>query len=127
MRDHRMTANVVELEKRLGTRLPTDYRTFLLTHLDSLLEHALLFVPPRSGVIDTLLTAEEILRNDDEDRIGIPAKSLLHIGGNLMGGYLYLKVSDDALGQLHYMENNVFREQFTSFSAFLNETQTDVA
>ena len=84
-------------------------------------------MPPRSGVIDSLLTAEEILENDGQDRAGIPEKSLLHIGGNLMGGYLYLKLSDDAFGQVHYMENYKFREQFPSFSAFLNETQPECA
>jgi len=84
-------------------------------------------MPPRSGVIDSLLTAEEILENDGQDRVGIPEKSLLHIGGNLMGGYLYLKLSDDAFGQVHYMENYKFREQFPSFSAFLNETQPECA
>jgi len=122
-----MTTSVLELEKRLRIRLPADYRDFLLAHRDSLLDCARLFMPPRSGVIDSLLTAEEILENDGQDRVGIPEKSLLHIGGNLMGGYLYLKLSDDAFGQVHYMENYKFREQFPSFSAFLNETQPECA
>jgi len=43
----------------------------------------------------------------------------MHIGGNLAGGCLYLKVSDEAFGEIYYMENYVFREQFCSFSAFL--------
>jgi hypothetical protein len=30
------------------------------------------------------------LKNDDQQRLGIPEKSLMHIGGNLLGGYLYL-------------------------------------
>src|SRR5947207_2763776 len=117
-----MSASVLELEKRLGVRLPADYRDFLVVHCCSLLDCARLFMPPRSGVIDSLLTADEILKNVDQEQIGIPEKSLMHIGGNLMGGYLYLKVSDDAFGEIHYMEAYEFREQFPSFSAFLNES-----
>ncbi len=122
-----MNASVLELEKRLGIRLPADYRNFLVAHRDSLLDCARLFTPPRSGVIDSILTADEILKNDDQKRIGVPEKSLLHIGGNLMGGYLYLKISDDGFGQIHYMEDYEFREQFPSFSAFLDETQPEAA
>jgi hypothetical protein len=122
-----MNASVLELEKRLGIRLPADYRNFLVAHRDSLLDCARLFMPPRSGVIDSILTADEILQNDDQKQIGIPEQSLLHIGGNLMGGYLYLKISEDAFGQIHYMENYEFREQFLSFSAFLHETQPEAA
>lgn len=122
-----MSARILELEKRLGIRLPADYRSFLVAHRDSLLDHARLFLPPRSGVIDSLLTADEILKNDDQKQIGIPEKSLMHIGGNLSGGYLYMNVSSDALGQIHYMENYEFREQFPSFSAFLGETRPEVA
>jgi hypothetical protein len=84
-------------------------------------------MPPRFGVIDSLLTADEILKNDGKIQIGIPEKSLMHIGGNLMGGYLYLKVSDEAFGEIYYMESYEFREQFPSFSAFLNETQPETA
>ncbi len=122
-----MSASILELEKRLEIRLPGDYRTFLISHGDSLLEHARLFLPPRRGVVDLLLTADEILENDDQKRIGIPEKSLLHIGGNLMGGYLYMKVSSDALGQIRYMESYEFRERFPSFTAFLDETQSEAA
>lgn len=84
-------------------------------------------MPPRSGVIDSLLTADEVLKNADHECVGIPEKSLMHIGGNLMGGYLYLMLSDEAFGEIHYMENYEFRAQFRSFSAFLNETQPDIA
>lgn len=122
-----MTASVVELEKRLGVRLPADYRAFLLAHRDSLLDCDRLFRPPRSGVIDSLLTADEVLKNADHERVGIAEESLMHIGGNLMGGYLYLMLSDDAFGEIHYMENYRFREQFRSFSAFLDETQPEIA
>jgi hypothetical protein len=122
-----METHVQELEKRLGFSLPAGYRDFLVAHHDSLLDCARLFMAPRSGVIDSLLTAEEILKNDDQGRIGIPEKSMMHIGGNLMGGYLYLKVSAEAFGEIHYMENYVFREQFPSFSAFLNQTQPEIA
>lgn len=122
-----MNEPVLELEKRLGFRLPEDYRSFLAAHRDSFLDHARLFLPPRSGVVDSLLTADDILQNDDQKRIGIPEKSLMHIGGNLLGGYLYMRVSSDAFGQIHYMESYEFREQFSSFSAFLDETQPEDA
>jgi hypothetical protein len=122
-----MSASVLELEKRLGIHLPADYRSFLVAHRDSLLDHARLFLPPRSGVVDSLLTVDQILKNDDQKQIGIPEKSLLHIGGNLMGGYLYMKISSDALGQIHYMESYEIREQFPSFSAFFDETQPEAA
>ena len=121
-----MSASVLELEKRLGIRLPEDYRNFLVAHRDSLLDHARLFLPPRSGVVDSLLTADEILKNDDQ-QIGIPERSLMHIGGNLLGGYLYMKISSDALGQIYYMESYEFRAQFPSFSAFLDETKPEAA
>lgn len=120
-----MLAYVQEIEKRLGRCLPGDYRGFLVTHHDSLLDCARRFTSPRSGVIDLLLTAEEILKNDDQNRIGIPDKSMMHIGGNLSGGYLYLQVSEEGYGEIHYMERHVFRDRFTSFAAFLNETQPE--
>jgi SMI1/KNR4 family protein SUKH-1 len=122
-----MEERVEELERRLGFSLPKEYRGFLIAHHSSLLDCARIFMPPRSGVIDSLLTADEILKNVDQKRIGIPEKSLVHIGGNLMGGYLYLEISDEAFGEIHYMENYVFREQFPSFSAFLDETQPETA
>lgn len=122
-----MSASVLELERRLGINLPVAYRDFLIAHRESLLDRARLFLPPRSGVIDSLLTADEILRNHDQERIGVPEKSLMHIGGNLMGGYLYLKLSEEAFGEIHYMENYEFRGQFPSFSAFLDETQPEIA
>lgn len=122
-----MSEPVLELEKRLGIRLPEDYRSFLVAHRDSFLDHARLFLPPRSGVVDSILTADDILQNDDQKRIGIPEKSLMHIGGNLLGGYLYMDVSDGKSGQIHYMEGYEFREQFPSFSAFLDETQPEDA
>lgn len=122
-----MEALVQELEGRLRIKLPIDYRDFLVTHDDSLLDCARLFVPPRSGVVDSLLTVGEILKNDDQQQIGISEKSLMHIGGNLLGGCLYLRVSDEDFGEIHYMENYVFRERFPSFSAFLAETKLEPA
>ena len=82
-----MKERVQELESRLGFRLPDDYRQFLAAHGDSLLDHDLLFKPPRSGIVSELLTVNQILENDGNGRIGIPEKSLMHIGHNLMGGY----------------------------------------
>ncbi len=117
---------VQELESRLGFTLPHDYRQFLIGHRDQNLEHSLLFKSPRPGVIDLLLTAQEILLNDDERKIGIPEKSLMHIGGNLFGGYLYLDVSMSRFGQVCYMENYVFTEHFPSFTTFLAETEEEI-
>ena len=122
-----MEAYLQELEKRLGFRLPTDYRGFLVANRDSLLDCARLFMPPRKGVIDSLLTADEILKTDEQGLIGLPDKSLMHIGGNLMGGYLYLDVSKEDFGKIHYMEQYAFREQFPSFAAFLDETKPEIA
>jgi len=120
-----MKEQVQELERRLGFRLPDIYRRFLEAHNDSLLDSALAFDAPRSGVVDELLTAEQLLENASHDRIGIPEKSLLHIGGNLLGGYLYLKVAEDSFGEVHYSEGYVLREHFPSFEAFLNETSPE--
>lgn len=122
-----MNERVAELERRLGFQLPDLYRQFLWTHTDSLLDAALIFDAPRSGVIDELLTVEQILKNDECDRIGIPEQSLLHIGGNLMGGYLYLKVSENSFGEVHYSEQYVLREHFPSFETFLDETSPEMA
>src|SRR5687767_2838301 len=96
---------VQELESRLGFMLPEDYRQFLIGHHDPVLEQALLFKDPRSGVIDELLTVQEILQNDDDRQIGIPEKSLMHIGGNVLGGYLYLDCSKVTFGEVSYSEN----------------------
>ena len=122
-----MRAHIEELERRLRVSLPTDYRDFLEGHHDSLLEATRNLVSPRSGVVDTLLTAEDMLRNDDQHRIGIPEKSLLHIGGNLLGGYLYMSVDENSFGEILYTESYIVRELFASFSEFLSETQQDAA
>ncbi len=110
---------VRDIEARIGAELPEDYRAFLVTNRDQLLEREIVFTPPRSGVVDLILTAEEILANDAAGRIGIPDKSLLHIGGNLLGGYLYLDLSKSGFGRIHYMEGYVVRETFPSFDALL--------
>src|SRR5687767_3973517 len=117
-----MTANVLELERRLGISLPADYRDFLFTHRERALVHTRNFLPPRSGSIDVLLTADEMLENDEKKCFGIPEKSLMYIGRNIFGGCLYMKVSDDGFGQIHYLENYHFTESFPSFSAYLNES-----
>lgn len=110
---------VRELEGLIGKELPEDYRAFLVTHEDRMLEREIVFQPPRSGVIDEILTVGDILANDEAGGIGIPEKSLLHIGGNLFGGYLYLDLSPSGFGEIHYMEAYTFRESFPSFGALL--------
>jgi hypothetical protein len=116
------TESIANYERRLGCRLPDDYRNFLASHSNHFLDQALVFNAPRSGIIDELLTVEQLLENDRKDCSGIPDKHLLHIGGNLMGGYLYMKVSDSGFGQVHYMENLTVKEVFETFSVFIKET-----
>ncbi len=86
-----MTDLVTKLERRLGFSLPDDYRQFLQNHTNSALDPARVFNSPRSGIVDQLLTVDQLLKNDELDRIGIPEQSLLHIGSNFLGGYLYLR------------------------------------
>lgn len=112
---------VQNLEERIRMALPADYRNYLIGATNKLLDEAILFKTPRSGVVDEILTAADILQNDIEGRIGIAEKSLLHIGGNLLGGYIYLDLSSDGFGQVHYMENYTFKETFPTFAAFLAE------
>lgn len=116
-------SQVQNLERRIGAALPASYRDYLVNAVDKFLEDAIVFRSPRAGVIDEILTAADVLRNDDEGRIGIPEKSLLHIGGNLMGGYLYLDMSPEAFGRVHYMENYTFKETFPSFDALMLESR----
>ena len=116
---------VRELEHRLGFTLPNDYRGFLISHKVSFLDASLVFRSPQSGLIDQLLTVGEILRNAEEQRIGIPERSLLHIGGDFMGGYLYLRVSQDGFGEIHYSERMIIRKVFDSFDEFLASTEEE--
>lgn len=113
---------IAKLEGMLGFMLPLDYRQFLLSNTQSLLESDLIFRPPRTGIISELLTIEQILENSDDDRIGIPDKSLLHIGGNLMGGHLYLEVGRIGFGRVHYIESDKDENVFGSFAEFLEQS-----
>ncbi len=117
--------DVRELETRIGAGLPEDYRSFLVAHTDRLLDREITFASPRNGVVDELLTAADILKNDDCDRIGIPEESLMHIGGNLLGHYLYLDLSRNGFGRVHYMTNYIVTEVFDSFGALLAELSSD--
>jgi hypothetical protein len=119
--------SISEFEVKLSTRLPDDYRTFLATHADALLVASLVFNAPRSGIVDRLLTIQEIQENDRNGRLGILERSLLHIGENLMGGFLYIKVSDEGFGEVHYSEKSEFREVFPSFSDFMKNTHKQVS
>ena len=113
--------HVVEFEAVLGCRLPSAYREFLVSNTDSLLHPCLELSPPRSGVVDTLLTAEELLENNARQVSGIPEKGLLHIGGNILGGFLYLRVRDAGFGEVHYSERYMLKESFDSFQHFLDQ------
>jgi hypothetical protein len=112
---------VQNLETRIGASLPAPYRSYLVSVTEKFLGDAIVFQSPREGVVDEILTAEDVLRNDEEGRVGIPEKSLLHIGGNLMGGYLYLDMSPEGYGKVLYMENYTFKETFPTFNALLSE------
>ncbi|MCW1915155.1 SMI1/KNR4 family protein [Luteolibacter sp. GHJ8] len=114
-------SQVRDLEGRIGAALPTSYREYLVSATDKFLEDAIDFQFPRSGVVDEILTARDLLQNDDAGRIGILEKSLLHIGGNLFGGYLYLDLSQEGFGKVHYMESYTIKETFPSFDALLLE------
>ena len=116
------TETITAFESRLGRMLPDDYRTFLCSHSESWLAQPRVFDSPRSGIIDQLFTIDQILKNESQDAIGIPDLSLLYIGDNLMGGSLYLKVSDEEYGHIHYMEQYQFCARFTSFTEFLSQT-----
>ena len=109
-------ANIEEFEHRLGRRLPDDYREFLCSHASKFLERSLEF---RSGVIDILLTCSDLIENDDLGQSGIPEESLLHIGGNVFSGYLYLRISDEGFGEIHYLEDYTLVDRFSSFAAFM--------
>ncbi|GAB5562881.1 MAG: hypothetical protein SynsKO_45280 [Synoicihabitans sp.] len=114
------------LEDKIGVMLPQSYRVYLTNSEDKFLDQAIIFKPPRSGVIDELLTVGDVLANDAAGQIGIPERSLMHIGGNLMGGYLYLDVSDQGFGRIHYMENYTMKETFPSFDDLLAEPREEL-
>lgn len=119
--------HINELEECIGSKLPDDYADFLSSHTDGYLDSPLVFDDPRSGVVDELFTSKDIVQNSIDNCLGIPDKGLVHIGSNIMGGYLYIKLSSDGFGELHYSENNNFQEHFPSFSAFLRESHDECA
>ena len=43
----------------------------------------------------------------------------MHIGGNLLGGYLYLNLSNEDFGTVLYLENYTMKETFPSFDDLL--------
>jgi len=120
-------AHVSKLEEIIGSEIPKDYARFLSSHTDSFLDSSLVFNEPRTGIIDELYTAKDIIKNSVENNLGIPDKGLVHIGSNIMGGFLYIKLSSEGFGEVHYSENNCFKELFSSFSAFIKESHGDAA
>ena len=98
-----------------------------MTATDKLLDASIVFQPPRSGVVDEILTVEDVLENDAAGRIGIPDKSLMHIGGNILGGYLYLNLSNEDFGKVLYMENYTMKETFPSFDDLLSEPREEAS
>ena len=118
---------VQDLETKIGAALPSAYRAYLATATDKLLDAAIIFQTPRSGVVDEILTVQDVLENDAAGRIGIPDRSLMHIGGNLLGGYLYLNLSNEDFGKVHYMENYIMKETFPSFDDLLAEPREEAA
>ena len=118
-------SQVQDLERKVGTPLPSAYRTYLVSATDKLLDAAIVFQPPRSGVVDEILTAVDVLANDAAGQIGIPDETLMHIGGNLLGGYLYLTLSNEDFGKVLYMENYTLKETFPSFEDLLAEPREE--
>jgi hypothetical protein len=123
MHQMQRTKRVEEYEKLLGTGFPTDYRAALLSgEFDrSTIEYSLEIKAPGNGLIDFLLTPEELLENAKLDSAGIPEEGLVIIGGNMMSGYVYLNVSKKNFGQVHYRElySETENQVFQSFSSFL--------
>ena len=97
---------VAEFERRLGCSLPSSYAAFLAERPDRFLDPALVIPvggdPPFGSpcTLDELLTASDLINNDDRGCIGIPDLGLLHIGGNVLGLSLYMCVTDDRFGRI---------------------------
>ena len=97
---------VAEFERRLGCVLPPSYASFLTAHTDKSLNPSLVFPvlgdPPFGSpcTLDELLTVSDLIENDENRCIGIPDLGLLHIGGDVLGLNLYMRVTDDGFGRI---------------------------
>ncbi|MEM7455418.1 MAG: SMI1/KNR4 family protein [Planctomycetota bacterium] len=97
---------VAEFERRLGCFLPSGYAAFLSSHTDRCLDPSLIFPvrddPPFGSpcTLDELLTASDLIGNDKQQLSGIPDLGLLHIGGDVLGLSLYMRVTDDGFGRI---------------------------
>jgi hypothetical protein len=113
------TPSVQELEQLLGWAFSADYRSFLATNTDKLLEPPLTFEIPgdeppfgRSISLHILLTARDIRENSRREMIGVPERSMMIMGGTLMGGYLYMCLSSSERGAIYFRAPYVSGEFF---------------
>jgi SMI1 / KNR4 family (SUKH-1) len=117
------------LESELGCGLPADYRAFLVTHKEKLLDPPLQYPVPGAEPtfgspvpLDYLFTADDILENSRLKAIGIPHRHLMAIGSDLLGAYLYMSVADAEFGYIYVgkpLEGNFYyvADSFTAFRA----------
>jgi len=100
------TSLVEQFERLLGCSLPSDYATFLRAHDDRCLDPSLTFPVADDGslgspcTLDELLTVSDLLANDAAGRIGLPDQGLFHIGGDVLGLSLYMRVTDSGFGRI---------------------------
>lgn len=112
-----------ELEGLLGIALPPEYRAFLIANADKLMEPELEFRIPNgpSGIVTYLYTACDLVKRSAQNRLGDPARGMMAIGADQMGGYVYMCVSDTALGRVYCRDaygSDGFIELASSFAEF---------
>lgn len=116
------------IETLFQVQLPIDYRAFLTTHHEDLLDPSLSCeMTAIAGVgdiatIDGLYTAKQILDNERRQASCDPEQRMLIIGYELFGGYLYLNYSSERLGEIYFRApyvSNQFGYLANTFSSFL--------
>ena len=115
---------LAEFEAQLGVALPDDYRLFLKTHADRLLETDLVFdvSDGPSGILTYLFTACDLVAMSNAQRLGDPSRGMMCIGSDQMGGYVYMCVRDESFGRIYYRiayKANDYQEIALSFKGFL--------
>ena len=97
--------DIEELEVELGSRLPDDYRMFLMNHSQDSFEEWQLFrtldpIPGSEGeeALDVLYSASRIIQNGMQ---GAWERKMLIIGGLQPGGYLYVCFESENFGAVY--------------------------